>query len=313
MTSHSLRNILSKVNSIQDQLALAEIQQASRSAETFLDLKQTLLQQTSYLAEGIDRNLARKNLTGADLAIRSRRGYQWLKFLSTPSCLTAHLDLLQRVNLFLARSKGNPGGKLSFKLYHQGPLYKISHNGRAREIVIQESFLTAPDTILKALLEITHQPSSPAARAALREYTFATEYRNYREQLEYLGIPPGVLSAGRFHDLENSFRRVNQEYFGGKIGRPHLIWNNRLTHRKFGHYQWDIDTIMVSSTLDQRQVPTLVVDFVMYHELLHKQLGARLAGQNRIAHTREFRDLERQFNKFDKAKQQLNRIARKGR
>lgn len=313
MTNHSLRNILSKVNTIQNQLALPEIRKASRSAEAFLEHKDKLLQQTTYLAKGIDRNLAERDLTGADLAIRSRRGYQWLKFLSRPSSLNAHLDLLQRVNLFLEHRKGIAAGKIAFKLYHQSPLYKVSHNGRVRQIVVQESFLSAPDTIIKALLEISQDPSSPGARSALREYSFSKEYRVPREELEYLGIPPGKLAAGQTRNLEDSFQRVNQEYFEGGLAQPHLVWNNRLTHRKFGHYQWDTDTIMVSSSLDQQHIPTLVVDFVIYHELLHKKLGARLAKQNRIAHSREFRDLENQFRNSSKARQLLNKLARKGR
>lgn len=312
MTTHSIRKILSKVKNIQSQLTLAEIRQASRSAADFRELNKNLLGQITHLVNGIDRKLAAGDLTGADLAIRSRRGYQWLKFLTDPSTLLAHLDFLQRVNLFLAREKGKVRKTLAFSLYHQGSLYKISQHDGLREIVIQESFLTAPDRIIQEFLEISRDPSSGEARTVLRDYTFSKEYRKNRERLEYLGIPPGTLSAGRVHHLDRSFSRVNQEYFQGKMARPHLVWNNRLTRRKFGHYQWDTDTVMVSSSLDQERVSEMVVDFVMYHELLHKKLGAKLANQNRIAHTPQFRKKENEFKQVEKARQRLNRLARKG-
>ena len=312
MTTHSLRKILSKVKNIQSQLTLAEIHHASGRAADFRELNENLLKQITYLVEGIDRKLAAGDLTGADLAIRSRRGYQWLKFLTDPSILLAHLDFLQRANLFLAREKGKGRKKLALSLYHQGSLYKISQRDGLREIVVQESFLTAPDRIIQELLEVTRDPSSGEARTVLREYTFTKDYQTYRERLEYLGIPPGSLSAGRVHHLERSFSRVNREYFQGKMAQPHLVWNNRLTRRKFGHYQWDTDTVMVSSSLDQDRVPEMVVDFVMYHELLHKKLGAKLAKQNRIAHTAQFRKKENEFKGVEKARQRLNRLARKG-
>ena len=84
-----------------------------------------------------------------------------------------------------------------------------------------------------------------------------------------------------------------------------------MTHRKFGHYQWDTDTVMVSSSLDRPSIPEMVVDFVIYHELLHKKIGAKQANQNRIAHTREFREAEAEFLHGDKARRILNRLSRK--
>jgi hypothetical protein len=312
MTTHSLKSIISKISEIQSQISLGEIRLAGRRAQAFQDLQEKVLQQITHLVRGIERDLSTRNLTGADLAIRSRRGYQWLKFLSQPDSLLSHLDALQRINLFLVSDKGRSIQDYSVSLYHQGSLYKIHHHDSQRELIAQESFLTAPDRILQALLAVAKDPTQKGSRTILREYTFSKEYQQVRETLEYLGIPPGSFSAGKVHHLGQSFQRVNQEYFQGKLARPHLVWSRRLTHRKFGHYQWDTDTVMVSSSLDQKQIPEMIVDFVIYHELLHKKIGAKRVNQNRIAHTREFREAENQFRQVEKARQLLNRIAQKG-
>ena len=311
MTIHSLTKIISKVTAIQSQISLEEIRQASRRSSTFMELQERVLQQITYLVEGIEQSLFSRNLTAADLAIRSRRGYQWLKFLSNPDSFLSHLDALQRINLFLVSEKRKAGLNCAVALYHQGSLYKVRQRGNQIEMIAQESFLAAPDSILIALLEVALDPTSRAARTTLRDYTFTGEYQKVRESLEYLGVPPSSFSAGRVHNLNQSFHRVNQQYFQGKLAQPHLTWNNRLTHRKFGHYQWDTDTVMVSSSLDQERVPAMVVDFVIYHELLHKKLGARRVKQNRIAHSQEFRKAENQFTQAEKARQLLNRITRK--
>jgi hypothetical protein len=311
MTTHSLPNLLTKVKQTQNQMNLGEVRKASQSASAFRDLYESLQEQIIILAQGIERDLAARELTAADLAIRSRRGYQWFKFLSDPSSLSFHLDFLQRVNFYLEQKKHNDPANFAVSLYHQGSLYRISQKKNFWEIRIQEGFLTAPDRVINAFLEISLDPSLAEARAIIRDYTFQNDYRKYREHLEYLGIPRGRLAKGQVHDLLGSFQRVNETYFKGKMVLPHLIWNNRLTHRKFGHYQWDTDTIMISRSLDQRRIPELVLDFVMYHELLHKDLGLKFTKQNRIAHTREFRTRESQFKDAEKARQQLNRIARK--
>jgi len=69
--------------------------------------------------------------------------------------------------------------------------------------------------------------------------------------------------------------------------------------------------VMISQTLDNQRVPEFVVDYVMYHELLHKNLGIRKVNSRRLSHTKIFRDEEQKFMKFDKAIKYLNRISRK--
>lgn len=311
MATHSLNNIICKVAEIQSQITLEEIRLASRSFSTYEELQERNLQQITHLVEAIERNLSSSNLTAADLAIRSRRGYQWLRFLSDPKSLSNHLDTLQRINLILSDVRSKPHLNFAFAMYHQGSLYKVHHNGDQVEMTAQESFLTAPDRILRSLINVALDPSATDDRKELRDYTFSKEYQQARIKLEYLGVPAGSFSSGKVHHLGQSFQRVNQEYFQGKLAQPHLAWSGRLTHRKFGHYQWDTDTVVVSSSLDQAKVPVMVVDFVIYHELLHKKMGAKLTSQSRIAHTRQFREAEGKFKDVDKARQYLNRIAKK--
>jgi predicted metal-dependent hydrolase len=104
---------------------------------------------------------------------------------------------------------------------------------------------------------------------------------------------------------------VNREYFNGKIQQPHLVWNNRVTKRKFGHYQWDTDTVMVSRSLDDPRVPEFVVDFVIYHELLHKKRGSVLVNQRRVVHSKSFREEESCFARYSEAQEYLNKLSQK--
>jgi len=91
--------------------------------------------------------------------------------------------------------------------------------------------------------------------------------------------------------------------------RPHLTWSRVFTGRKFGHYDSIRDTVMISSTLDQRTVEPFVVDFVLYHELLHKAMGARTVNGRRYVHTRDFYAAERRFPRHEEAEKILKRLA----
>ena len=94
--------------------------------------------------------------------------------------------------------------------------------------------------------------------------------------------------------------------------RPRIAWNRTLTGRTFGHYRPHLDAVMVSISLDHERVPAQVVDFVMYHELLHKKHQSQVAGGRRIFHTPAFRSEERLFVGYEDAVRCLNSLARHG-
>jgi len=61
--------------------------------------------------------------------------------------------------------------------------------------------------------------------------------------------------------------------------------------------------------LDRKTVPEFTVDFIVYHELLHKQLGITWQSNRMAAHTPEFREKEREFKQYDQAKAVLRKLA----
>ncbi|MCD6426040.1 MAG: hypothetical protein J7L35_11130 [Anaerolineales bacterium] len=314
MPSISIQNIVKQTSVIQDLMTLRNVASASQAGDSFQALNEDLKQNIHHSVAAIDLVLDQQDTSPADLAIRSRRAYQWLKHLDKQENLESHLDALQRINLFLPAVKLLPKYKrfrVEFIFFHTSALFQIQGKSSLIQITTQESLTSAPDTVLIALLETALGRPSQSTRQQIREYTFSPYYQSTREHLEFLGIPKGSFAKGSVHDLAKSFKRVNLAYFGEQISEPHLVWNNRLTVRKFGHYQWDTDTVMVSRTLDQRRVPEFVVDYVMYHELLHKKLGARLVNSRRMVHTNLFHQEEAKFARLDEAQNYLNKKSRK--
>ncbi len=314
MASITIRNLVKSTEVIQSRIGLPSIQKASRDGQAFITLKEEIAADIHQAAVAADRILKKHGESPGELAIRSRRAYQWLKYLDQEQHLEQHLDGLQRINLFLpdlTRAKRYHRSEVDFRFYNLGSLYKVSGSSAAILITAQEILAGAPDRVLIAILRAALQNEAEGDRRTIHEYTSSAAYKAARQNLEYLGMEKGSQAAGKHHDLEKSFQRVNQAYFDGSLGEPHLVWSGRLTHRKFGHYQWDIDTVMVSKSLDQSRVPEFVVDYVMFHELLHKKIGVKLVNQRRTVHTAAFRRQESRFKNIDQAQQWLNRLARK--
>ena len=135
-----------------------------------------------------------------------------------------------------------------------------------------------------------------------------------RELLDYFmeGLPhklPSEKSKGSFFDLEAVFERINRDYFGGELEKPRLKWSAQANKRRMGTYNFQTDTIMINKALDCRKTPWQVVDFVMYHEMLHKALGYKTSRSGRRqAHTATFRTYERSFPNYAEIEHYLNHL-----
>ncbi len=108
-------------------------------------------------------------------------------------------------------------------------------------------------------------------------------------------------SKGDIYDLDEIFRHLNQIYFDSKIPLPVLTWSARKTFRILGHHDSTHETIVVSHSLNARQVPKYVVEFVVFHEMLHIFHPTIHRSGRRYNHTPAFRRNEKQFAYFEEA------------
>jgi|ERR1051325_4696487 hypothetical protein len=114
---------------------------------------------------------------------------------------------------------------------------------------------------------------------------------------------------GKIYDLNELFDDINRHYFAGQIERPVLSWSQRNSRRILGHHDNIHDAIIISRALDSLKTPRYVVEFVLYHEMLHIKHPQRLVNGRKISHDRRFRDDERRFIFFDSASKWLEENA----
>lgn len=116
---------------------------------------------------------------------------------------------------------------------------------------------------------------------------------------------------GIFYDLRISFNRVNAEYFKGELKNIKLKWTKRKIKSQLGYYDIDLDAIVINKVLDDRRIPQFVLDFVMYHELLHVKIRSDYKKFNEKVHTKEFKIAERKFRFYEQSKVWIDRIMKK--
>ncbi len=85
------------------------------------------------------------------------------------------------------------------------------------------------------------------------------------------------------------------------MSQPRLSWSQKASRYKLGYFDCSRDKIVVSSILDSSNVPSYVVEHVLYHELLHKYHSGKWVNGRMYCHTTEFRGSEWDFKDRTKA------------
>ena len=107
--------------------------------------------------------------------------------------------------------------------------------------------------------------------------------------------------------LEQSFNRINEKYLNDLIEIPNLKWHNSMN--RLGSYEYGSDTISISKVL--LELGPSFVDYVMYHEMLHKKHKFSCKNNRSFHHTKEFKEDERRFEDHAILEAQLNKHIKK--
>lgn len=132
-----------------------------------------------------------------------------------------------------------------------------------------------------------------AANEEIRKTAFESKKQKGRKRV--------TSSKGEIYDLEEIFRQMNDLYFDGGIKKPTLTWSLRGTFRRLGHHDAAHETIVISKSLDDKKVPRYVVEFVVFHEMLHIFHPAKIQNGRRYHHTPVFRRDEKKFAFYEES------------
>ena len=208
--------------------------------------------------------------------------------------------------------------KLSLTFY---PFAGLSHTIRIRNqqvhVRISDLLTEAPDAVYTALAHILIRKllrlkPNQEAEGIYRQFSQLPEVRESSDQARQArGRKILTGSAGKNYKLVPMFFRLNEEYFDLTLTRPVLSWSTRRTKRILGQYDASHDCIVISRSLDSIHVPAYVVEFVLYHEMLHIKHQTSIINGRRRMHTPAFRADEKQFTFYEQAEKWIENFARR--
>jgi Protein of unknown function DUF45 len=200
------------------------------------------------------------------------------------------------------------------------PYAGLSHTIRLRDDVVtaglSDLVRTAPPPVLEAIAAILlarlYRRRSP--REFLETYRKFSSARSTHRQILAMRRERGRKAAerpqGEAHDLAPLFDELNASYFDGVLPRPRLAWSKRPWRSMLGCFDAALNQIVISNDLDRPHVPAHVVEYVLFHEMLHVKHPIRFSRCRLESHSPEFRAEEKRFPHYERAKRFLAKYPR---
>ena len=172
----------------------------------------------------------------------------------------------------------------------------------------------APDKVLRAIAHILlakmyRQPIDRGHAARYRKYVASHEILRKAHLVRQIRGRKRLHSArGHVYDLDTIFEELNTRFFHGLMARPRMSWSQTKTRRILGHYDPAHNAIIISRLFDQAATPRYVVEYIVYHEMLHLRHPVKLHGSRRCVHSAEFQAEEKLFPRAAEAEAFVKRL-----
>jgi predicted metal-dependent hydrolase len=172
----------------------------------------------------------------------------------------------------------------------------------------------APEAVLRAIAHILlakmyRRPIDRRQAARYRKYVASHDIVRQAHLVRQMRGRKRLRSArGHFYDLDAIFEDLNARFFHGLLGRPRMSWSQTKTRRILGHYDPAHNAIIISRIFDHFAVPRYVLEYIVYHEMLHLKHPVRLRGTRRCVHSAEFQAEEKLFPHMAQANAFLKRL-----
>ncbi len=180
----------------------------------------------------------------------------------------------------------------------------LERNRKYVRVSVHRMFLTSSNSVIIALADLLRNKRGREHNRVLRNFI---DQSSIEYDSKHTLDKTKLISKGDFFDLEKLYEKVNREYFNSELNLS-ITWfgkKNRIprTQITFGLYQDSFKLVKINRLLDQKETPSLFIEYIIYHEMLHEvyRPETNIRGYRRI-HTATFREKEKEFLHYHDAK-----------
>ena len=175
---------------------------------------------------------------------------------------------------------------------------------------LHQMFLDAAEDVLRALAAFIRRPcvrQKHLLRAFIKSHERMIRPARVPEKPKGSRLRP----EGKHVDLRAYFQKLNEVHFSGRLGCA-ITWGTRKRGRRprsirLGSYCTDKRIIRIHPVLDSPAVPGFVIEDVLYHEMLHHELGMVRSNGRLLSHHRVFKAKEKAFPHSARAREWIRK------
>ena len=212
-------------------------------------------------------------------------------------------------NCLLEKLETGSGKKIKLKINDNlSTMLSVKWEPEYTTVSLHRMFLKAPEGIVKSIGSYIGRKNlsiSPMVKAYIEN---SIQRLDYSKKLDRSKLS----TKGSVYNLQTIFNKLNERYFDGEL-QLSITWFGTKKTKKgsrlaLGLYQEPLKLIKIHRVLDNDHFPLFVVEFVIYHEMVHfvcpPYVDAR--GVTRIHH-KAFKEKEQEYAHFQKAEQWIEK------
>lgn len=173
------------------------------------------------------------------------------------------------------------------------------------KVSLHRMFLEAPQNIMQDLACYVRQEQENISSFVKEFIETKLKLLDYSHELD-LGK---LYSKGHVYDLQKILNLLNQEYFNSSLNL-HITWFGKSFSKNkirltFGLYHDPLKLIKINRILDSPSIPSYLIEYVIYHEMIHHVCPSYYENGLHKVHTREFKERELKFKYYQLAQKWL--------
>jgi len=183
-------------------------------------------------------------------------------------------------------------------------LEKTYRTGEVK-LSLHRIFLKAPTPVIKSLVRFIKNPIEKHKKDIR---IFIYKHSDEIESEPRASRPIPVVTKGKYFNLSTIMGCINKKYFRNRLrvavswGKAGIVMGKARSNIQFANFDANKNLIRVNPALDKRIVPEYFMEYIIFHEMLHKVVPPTITPAGRLCfHTKAFRQREREFKDFKKA------------
>ncbi len=196
--------------------------------------------------------------------------------------------------------QGKTGKRISLVITDNSTsMLSLRSKNRCLFLRLHKMFLSADKTVLDEIAGFMKNTKvkTPGVRDFIRQN------KNRLKKVTPRKI--NIQMQGECHDLRDMYCSINEEYFNGRVSAL-ITWGTKrplraAARRTLGSYSSYNRLIRINPQLDSRSVPKFFLEFIVYHEMLHADIGLKMKNGRRLYHDGEFKKREKMFKNYKRA------------